>query len=122
MPREKARATGRDTINPGRFANRTEPKNVPPLGIPPRWMNDNQKAAWKTFQSEVFWLDKSHRALMEIACILRSRAMGTDSEGVKSLNLLRQCLGMMGATPADASKVSFRTSDCDDDPASNYFQ
>lgn len=34
--------------------------------------------------------------------------------GVQALNLLRQCLGQMGATPADASKITVADDEEDD--------
>jgi hypothetical protein len=35
--------------------------------------------------------------------------------GVQALNLLRQCLGQMGATPADATKVTLPNNDEEDE-------
>ena len=66
------------------------------------------------------WLNKSHRALTEIASTIRARVMTGDDIGVKALSLLRQCLGQMGATPSDASKVIMPDEKVDD-PADKYF-
>jgi len=44
---------------------------------------------------------------MEIACVVRARLQSREEVGTKALSLLRLCLGSMGATPADASKVSW---------------
>jgi hypothetical protein len=37
------------------------------------------------------------------------------------LTLLRQCLGQMGATPADASKIQIPEDETRDDPSAKYF-
>jgi len=47
----------------------------------------------------------------------RLRAMGIRD---KAMNLLRMCLGQLGATPADSSKV--RMPEKVDDPADKYFR
>jgi hypothetical protein len=65
-----------------------------------------QLDAWKTFRDEIPWLNKSHRCLVEIACIARADLISGAGLNVRSLNLLRQCLGQMAATPTDASKVT----------------
>ncbi|SKA31067.1 hypothetical protein SAMN05428963_113111 [Consotaella salsifontis] len=64
------------------------------------------RTAWETFVREVPWLNGSHRSFLEIAATIRGRLMVGDDVGVQALNLLRQCLGQMGATPSDASKVA----------------
>ena len=106
IPRAKAAVEARDKKNPQRFSNRKEPKSIGDLGDPPEWMGGEQRAAWKVFQREIPWLTESHRGLVEIAAIIRARLAAGEEVGVQALNLLRQCLGQMGATPADASKVS----------------
>lgn len=68
-------------------------------------MSKDQVAAWDTMAAEVPWLNRSHRALVEIAAYIRGRLVAGEDVGVQALNLLRQCLGQMGATPADASKA-----------------
>jgi hypothetical protein len=40
---------------------------------------------------------------------------------IKMLNLLRQCLGQLGASPADASKIAMPDEDLAADPACKYF-
>lgn len=121
-PLLKAIATGRVQHDPKRFKNRIEPKPNGPLGAPPAWMTATEKKAWETFSTELVWLNKSHRSLIEIAAKLRAKVMVGDDLGVKGLNLLRQCLGQMGATPADASKVVMPEGDeAAADPADKYF-
>ncbi len=41
--------------------------------------------------------------------------MAGEECGVQTLNLLRQCLGSMGATPSDASKVTLPDNDEEED-------
>jgi hypothetical protein len=79
-----------------------------------------QLEAWNTFTEELPWLNRSHRALVSIACDIRGRLIAGEDVGVKAQNLLRQCLGSMGATPADSSKVKMPEEKIDD-PADKYF-
>ena len=103
-PRAKAAVSGQAAKNPQRFKSRKEPQ-APPLGNPPSWMSKEQKAVWAQFALELPWLNGSHRALLEIAVNVRTRLIAGQDVGVQAMNLLRQCLGQMGATPADATKV-----------------
>ena|SRR5258705_11938926 len=122
VPLIKAQVTGRTIRNPNRFKDRKEPKSNGPLGDPPRWFkNQIQKDAWNTFRDELPWLNHSHRSLIEIAATIRARVMTGDDIGVKALNLLRQCLGQMGATPSDASKVNMPAGEEPNDPSKKYF-
>jgi hypothetical protein len=66
-------------------------------------------------------LNKSHRSLVEIASTIRARVMSGADIGVKALSLLRQCLGQMGATPTDSSKVTMPDDSKPGDPADKYF-
>ena len=84
-------------------------------------MNKHQIAAWALFAKEVPWLNASHRGLVEIAATVRGRLMAGEDVGVQALNLLRQALGQMGATPADASKASAIPNESEEDPAEGYF-
>ena len=120
-PKAKARVTGRDQVNPGRFDGRNEPVVADPVGEPPKWMNAHQKEAWNVIIDEIPWLNKSHRGLVEIAANIRARLYSGEEVGVQALNLLRQCLGQMGATPADASKAGVVPSGEQKDPADAYF-
>lgn len=115
VPRAKAAIEARDVKNPQRFKNRKEPRSPGELGDPPEWMGGEQRAAWKIFQREIPWLTESHRCLVEIATIIRARLASGEEVGVQAINLLRQCLGQMGATPSDASKVTLPEDDEEDD-------
>jgi hypothetical protein len=62
-----------------------------------------------------------HRALVGIASEMRVSQIAGEEVGVKAFSLLRQCLGQLGATPADASKVTMPAEKAKDDPADKYF-
>ena len=122
VPREKAVATGRVLHDPKRFASRKEPESNGPLGAAPKWMTKkDQKESWETFRIEIPWLNKSHRCLTAIACVARADLISGGEFNVRMANLLRQCLGAMGATPADASKITLPNDETAVDPAEKYF-
>jgi hypothetical protein len=123
-PLAKAKATGQDVgTHKASFEDRKEPIVTAPLGKPPKWMKKaTQLEAWQTFADELPWLNHSHRSLVEIASEIRGRLFAGEEVGVQALNLLRQCLGSMGATPSDASKVKMPDGDeKDKDPSAKYF-
>lgn len=124
VPRAKAAVEGSDKINPGRFKNRTEPKVNDALGAPPPWLKDTAtckaKRAWQLFANELPWLNSSHRTIVGMAALIQGRIMADQEIGVQAMNLLRQCLGQMGATPADASKVTIPDGE-DSDPDAAIF-
>jgi hypothetical protein len=103
-PLTKAQATGEASKRVGRFANRKEPKSRT-LGKPSFHLSDLEKAVWESFKLELPWLTERDRALVEVACQARSCLM---QKGFKAdvAAQLRICLSAMGATPADATKVS----------------
>src|SRR3981189_511880 len=106
-PKARAVATGRVLHDPKRFRDRCEPQSSGPLGEAPKWFKTQaQVDAWKSFSDDLPWLNKSHRALVGIACEIRGPLNAGEDVGVKALNLLRQCLSSMGATPSDASRVT----------------
>ena len=120
-PKAKAAVTGRDQHDKGRFKERNEPESGGPLGAPPTWLVDTKncaaRSAWLLFQREIPWLTESHRMLVGMASKIQGRLMVPQEEdvGVQQMNLLRQMLGQMGATPADASKVTLPDAKDDDD-------
>jgi hypothetical protein len=83
-------------------------------------MTEPQKQAWATMAAEIPWLDGSHRALLGIAVTVQARLEVGEDVGIQALNLLRQCLGQMGATPADATKVNAPNDD-GEDPDEKFF-
>lgn len=119
-PLEKAKATGAFKANPKRFKDRTRSPSSAPLGTPSDWLEGEQRIVWEMFRGELPWLKESHRGLVEIACTVRARLTSGEDVGVQALNLLRQCLGQMGGTPADESKVRV-PDEGEADPAESYF-
>jgi hypothetical protein len=122
-PKARAAATGADKKNKGRFDVRNEPLISEEVGEPFDWLNDYAKQAWRDIIAEVPWLNQSHRGFLAIASKIRGRMMDPkDTDvGVQALNLLRQCYGQMGATPADASKAGAKPNGEETDPADKYF-
>lgn len=118
-PLRKARVGGRDLKNPQRYRERSEPRVPGMLGPAPSWMTGEQRRAWAAFAAECPWLNASHRGLVEVAVPIRARLWAGEEVGVQALNLLRQCLGQMGATPADASKVTL--GEDEEDPDEVFF-
>lgn len=119
-----ARITGADIKHKSRFAGRNEPVVTDGLGDPPDWLKDTDKSkareAWLELNAEIPWLNSSHRTLVEIDATVRGRLMAGGEVGSNALNLLRQCLGSMGASPVDASKVN-RPDRGFEDPAESHF-
>jgi hypothetical protein len=121
-PRGKAKATGADKVNPARFADRDEPAVAAGIGDPFPWLNEKAQQAWHEIVAEVPWLNQSHRGFLAIAANIRGRMINGDDVGVQAMNLLRQCYGQMGATPADASKAGAMPSEEQEDPAERHFR
>jgi hypothetical protein len=103
-PAAKALVEGRHLQHPGRHKGRAAPR-LEPLGSPPNWVRTEVAAAWDSLAADLPWLNRSHRALVEIAATVLARLRSGDEVGINALNLLRLCLGQMGATPVDAGKV-----------------
>jgi hypothetical protein len=122
-PLAKAKVTGEDKNHASRYKKRREPKSNGPLGDPPKWMKkESEREAWLMFADELPWLNSSHRALVGIASEMRGKLMAGEELSVNGLNLLRLCLGQMGGTPVDSSKVALPDDEDDnEDPAAKYF-
>lgn len=121
-PKAKAKATGAAVKHKERFDDRQEPVVIDALGEPPEWMLEPAKKAWRVIAHEIPWLNGSHRGLVEIASYIRGRLMSNEEVGVQALNLLRQCLGSMGATPADASKAGAQPNGEEEKPGDEFFR
>jgi hypothetical protein len=78
-------------------------------------MNDAQATSWRDFEAQAPWLNQSHRCLVGIASTVLARLRSGEEVGVQALGLLRLCLSSMGATPADASKISWAPEEEADD-------
>jgi hypothetical protein len=124
VPLIKAQVTGRTLRNPRRFSNRSEPTVDTPLGTPPKWLKkSSEREAWATLSAELPWLNSSHRTLVALACGILGRLIDGEEVGTKAMNLLRQMLGSMGATPSDATRVKLPVEKEDEqDPSAKYFQ
>lgn len=119
IPVKKALVEGRDISHPESYRNRTEPTITDPIGEPFAWVKNTDKnrarEAWAVIASTVPWLNSSHRILVAAASNILGRIIAGQDVGVQASNLLRQCLGQMGATPADASKISWAPVEIDPD-------
>ena len=105
QPLKMAKITGQASRRPGRYAGRKEPF-VDQLGAPPDWLTKQEQEIWATIASEIPWLGKSDRTILELACRLRARIRNDPNMGINAIAQLRMCLSSMGATPVDRSKVS----------------
>ena len=121
-PRELARITGADRVNPSRYAVRNEQSTDEPLGSPPSWLNDGQATAWNEIARSMPWLQRPHRGITAIAAVILGRMMTGQDIGVQASNLLRLCLGQMGATPVDSARVAMPAATACTDPAEKYFR
>lgn len=120
LPAALASLTAADRKNPQRHQGRATPKTRP-LGNPPAGMPADQRKAWTRFASELPWLGRSDRALVQIASILVSR-MWTDPQfPMAGFAQLRLCLAAMGGTPADRTKVPAPDGD-EADPLDRFLQ
>jgi len=81
-----------------------------PLGDPPDWLidadNNKQRSAWLLMKKEIPWLTEHDRILVQMAASIQGRFMAKQEVGIQAMNMLRQILGQMGATPADRTKVT----------------
>lgn len=114
VPIPKADVTGYSLRHPERFRTNNVSPLGEPLGDPPTWLNADGQAAWEDFADTLPWLNRSHRCHVGIAALLASKlraGVATDS----ALNLLRLCLGQMGANPADFAKVGWVPPKADED-------
>jgi hypothetical protein len=120
-PLAKAKATGRTQVNPARFKTRKEPPKQQPLGKPSRMLTDRQAEAWEAFRKELPWLMESDRRLVEVASKLTADMWDSTDINIRGMTLLRQCLSLMGATPADRTRI-YAPPEEDEDPADAYLQ
>ncbi|MFD1701716.1 hypothetical protein ACFSCV_01740 [Methylopila henanensis] len=95
---------------------------MPPLGDPPDCLIDpDAREAWHEFEAAAPWLNRSHRAVVHIACHLHAR-MRRGEAGVPALNLLRQCLNSLGLTPTSTAAIRALPESADPaDPATEFF-
>jgi len=83
-------------------------------------MTPPQAEAWREFRAELPWLTSSHRALVQVASVLRSRIDSDPAIGITALSAYSAILSKLAATPIDDSKVS-APDDAEDDETARFF-
>lgn len=119
LPQAKAEVSGAAVVNAGRFRDRKAPKTRP-LGLPYKAMTPGQVEAWEEFRSELPWLNGAHRALLQVACVLRARLNEDPDMGVNAITTYSAILSKLAATPVDETKVA-HGDDGEEDPADKFF-
>ena len=119
LPAAKAEIGGAAIINAGRFKDRKPPKGTRSLGEPYKLMTEPEQLAWHEFAEELPWLNSSHRALLQLACRLRSRLNTDPDMGVNAMQAYSAVLSKLAATPVDETKVSMPDGD-DSDPTDRF--
>jgi hypothetical protein len=115
LPQAKAEASGAILKNAGRFAGRSAPKRVRPIGEPYAAMTEMEVWYWREFAEELPWLNSGHRVLLRMACRLSAR-LDTDPDfGVSATQALSSILSKLGATPVDETKVVHGGGEDDED-------
>jgi hypothetical protein len=127
MPRPKksallARISGADLNHPARYKSASmAPTSVTLIGGPPSWLDAAQGMAWNELRDTLPWIEKAHTGIVGIASVLLAK-LHAGTANMSEMNLLRLCLGQLGATPADARRVSMPEADkAGDDPAEQCF-
>jgi phage terminase small subunit len=121
VPVATAKVTGAAEKNPQRHRGRRQPAGIAAIGVPPSWFDQYQKRAWAGFKRELPWLKESHRALLELASMLRGQILLSRGPiNLQAMQELRRILGQLGATPADESKVQWGDGD-EEDPDEALF-
>jgi len=105
QPLLKAIISGAAAADPARYRDRANFK-LPPVGPAPAWLDSGQREAWDLFIRELPWLSSADRAILEVAARLRARLIYEPNPPVQVLNLLRQCLGQLCASPADRNRIA----------------
>ncbi|SEQ38077.1 hypothetical protein SAMN05428969_2838 [Devosia sp. YR412] len=121
-PIAKARATGAILNHPARYKGGSNTAGTAePLGPPPNWLTPDQGAAWDDLASTLPWLNRSHSGIVGITANLMAQ-LQSGAASVTAMNLLRLCLGQLGATPADAQRVEMPSVEEEGDSlADKYF-
>ncbi|WP_372706883.1 hypothetical protein [Brevundimonas sp.] len=83
-------------------------------------MTPPQAEAWREFRAELPWLTSSHRALVQLASVLRSRIDSDPAIGITALSAYSAVLSKLAATPVDDSRVSI-PDDAEADETARFF-
>jgi hypothetical protein len=105
-PIKKAALTGALAKNPRRYAERSGPESAGPLGDPPEFLSDAERAAWNDFRCEWAWLAYEDRA--SVAGLCQMRAVLEDATAEKNAafyTAYRLMLSEHGGTPVSRSKI-----------------
>lgn len=120
-PRALADITGYSAQHPERF--REKPRatvTTEPVGDPYDWLTSEAQDAWRELAGNLPWLNYSNRSILGLTAHLAGRMrLGTLPDS--GMNLLRLCLGSLGATPADFAKVGWSQPTADE-PGDEFFR
>lgn len=119
LPVAKALVSGAAAKNPKRYPLNSTAANARPIGEPYASMTDTQKAVWTECRSEMPWLNRAHRTLLRLACILTAR-MDDGELGIPAASALSSILSKLGATPVDQSRVQ-GSAPVETDPNDTFF-
>jgi hypothetical protein len=128
VPQAVAKATAAAAKNPQRFRERRSPKGGE-LGAPGAWLKQTRGAveAFRALKRELPWLKESHRVVVEMAAQLRAQLEHgqrvnnvTVSLGLQGRQELRRLMSVLGATPADESRIQV-PDDGEADPDEEFF-
>jgi len=120
QPALRALVSGATVTNPARFEGRLGPHRLPPVGEPYARMNEAERTAWESFKAELPWLNRAHRAILQLACMCRVRIESGDDVGINRLQVYSAILSKLGATPADEARISPPEVE-DEDEADRFF-
>ncbi|ORE92689.1 phage related protein [Stappia sp. 22II-S9-Z10] len=90
------------------------------IGPPPSRFSPSERAAWAEIVDEIPWLTRTDRKVVEVTARLSARMIDDPDVSIAALAQLRMCLGALGATPADRSRIH-HSDDQPSDPADQYF-
>ena len=122
VPQAVAKATAAAAKNPQRFRERRSPK-AGELGAAGAWLKrtPGAVAAFNALKRELPWLKESHRVVVEMAAQLRALLASKEGLGLAGRQELRRLMSVLGATPADESRVNIADGD-EEDPDEEHFK
>lgn len=102
--------TGAYKNHPERAKDREgEPKDIDPLGQPPKHLTEKERNCWLEFESQCAAgvLTIMDRQVLEIASTLMVKFRDSEKSLVAAeLSMLIRCLSLMGMTPSDRSRLN----------------
>ena len=110
-PLSKARLTGADRVNPGRFRDRKDPElSGKDIGEPLDWLSKDAKSAWREIVKTLPWLVYEDRLAVAHTAGMLAQYTKLINNGkplqASFMSELRASLGNLGASPTDRSKVT----------------